>query len=1238
MTDRTARRPIAATIAAIAALAVAGIVPASAAGPVAAAFAVAPDGSFPARLAADHPDASRYPLTWAHSNGEPISVAQPDGTRIQVVGTDMEVGGVAETVDGYSVMRNPSSGWWVYALKGENGWEVPTEFRAGIDTPRGIPKHAARAKSVWIDARGTDARAQIYEALRQHSVQLQAKAAAASANGASVFKIPALMLETHGAFAEESTPAFFESLLSGTRDEDETINPRGTMTELYLEQSWGKMEPRIDVYGPYKSPASMASRCFYGRKAPGDASSPGPTGPPVVATVGGMALEAVPQADPEVNFADYDNDGDGAVDFLLVIHSGTGREATLDDCDVHSHYFSLATVATTDIDSEGRPVIIQSAMTIPEFGLQIGVAAHEFMHALGEPDYYDTDGTGEGTGEWDLGGGGPWLGYPPQSNSVHFNPFMKVNLGWVTPTLIATTTKNIRLRPRELFDDLVVIPVKTQDCTDTSIQEWCYDIDGKSQEITEGYLLEMNSRTANGTPSDSRLPRAAIFDRFTHASGMMAWHFDSTLSANSDETHMRVDLEEADWRDGLQDVQVGLSRGDPGDLFYDDATGLSGATATKLITSGDGVPQGPPEGSPWTVTSPPAPCSDPDVDCPNHPGAQPVPEWEVTDDPDNVVMRVMLDWESNSADDWDLYVDQQQEDGSWLQIASSTSGTDPHLPDTGVPENETTVVRNPDPGRYRARAVNWLGPTQLTAQISVEFKSSFGKGGSPNTLDWEDQQTGWSFTNIRPAGDGVTVDVVKHSASTFDLSPDIVTTKEALRVGHAGAISTRVYNHGGKEVRGVDLTVFENGRSVATRRIPVLKAYDHAEISIPFTPTDRGDREFLTRIQVKPGEVVTGNNHQRSTLYVGDANARVLIVDDDQNFGLEKAYAGALASLGVPLAITGDHPSRAELKRYAAVIWSAGSTQRKNSVDIRDRANVSDYLKGGGKLLITGSRTISGISAVDSDWLPEHLGLKHKDIWQYGTGAAKGNGFSFHADLAPGRSLMDEYEVDGGTELYRLDPEVEHEVEGTVGVRYAAGTSKTETHSFSLGQLRDGEVRQQILKSTLAYFGVPLGGRAADAAPLIHHAPWRVRLNGQATPVVATVSDADGLASVTLRYRSGVGSGAWTIVPMLESNAANVFEAMIPASVVTPAGFEYAIEATDRTGVAAAGELNPVASAIGPAFGAYPSIVSPRAPSTVGGVKSGAPLPATGVGSAVLVALLMAIAASLAVWLRGRTA
>lgn len=1236
------------------------------------------------RLQKAVPEAAKYPLTWSHPSHEPVSVAQPNGKRIQIVGVDMEQGGVSETVDGYSVVRN-AGGWWVYALKGANGWEVPTRWRVGVDTPpRTLPKHAARSQSAWIDSSGKDLRGNVFKMLSQNQAFLQAQAKAKAA-GARQFKIPALMLETKGAFAPESTPEFFQKLLSGTRDTDKTVNPRGTMTELYLEMSWGQFEPIVDVFGPYKSAASLASECFYGRKPFPNTANPTdtkPTGPAVVATVLGMALEAVPQADPVVNFGDYDNDGDGAVDFLLVIHSGPGREATLDDCDVHSHYFGLATAPTTDLGPTSGggalpetlpagPIIIQSAMTIPEFGLQIGVAAHEFMHALGEPDYYDTDGTGEGTGEWDLGGGGPWLGFPPQSNSVHFNPFMKVNLGWIKPRLVNATTMGVALRPRELYEDLVLVPIKTTaDCDSPTNVNFCFTIGGKRVEVTEGYLLEMNNNVANGKPKDSRLPRGGIFDRFTHASGLMVWHFDSSITGNADETHMRGDLEEADWRDGIQDVQIGLTRGDPRDLFYDDATGLSGATrAKKADTGGDGRSQAAPNpAGGWTVVSPVAPCADPQTDCPSHPGAQPVPTWTVEDDPDNIVMRVMLNWESNSADDWDLYVDQNI-NGTWTQIANSSGGTDEHVGTLAVPQSETAVVLNPQPGEYRARAVNWLAPTQPQAKISVEFKPAFDKGGMPNTLDWNGVNSGWAFTNIRPLGDGVTVDLIRHTANTFDLSPEIVTTAEALRAGVPGVIKTRVYNHGGKAVSGVTFQLVDDGGVVASRSIPKIAGYDFVDLEIPYTTSTRGVHSFVTKVVAKAGEKVLGNNEQQGTLTVGDGNAVVLIVDDDQGFTLEESYGAGLAALGVPFAITHDHPSLAELKRYKAVIWAAGSTQRKNAVDGTDRGNLGKYLDAGGRLLMTGSRSVSGINVVEggADWLAKYLGITHKDIWQYGTGKANGLGLRFDVDLAPGRSLMDEYglpEEDeegagagAGTVTYKLDPVVEHEVEGIVGARHASSSAsveievgsggpvgppkvtsssfKTEVTSFSLGQLRDAEIRNSILRSTLQYFGIELGARTADAAPLVQHAAWRVRLNGQATPIVASVTDADGVFAVKVKYRK-IGVAAWTTVPMLESTAAGLYEAMIPAAAVTPAGLEYVIEATDAAGntrLDPVSRTNIVASAIGPQFGAYPSIVSPM----VKGAKTRRPLAATGVGTSAPAAFaFLGAAMGLAILVRRR--
>lgn len=1225
---------------------------------LAAGSAPARSQSFAERLAKRFPDAARYPLSWAHSEGEPVRVTQPDGRAILLRGTDMEVGGYAETLDGYSAIR-AASGWWTYAVKRPDG-TVVSSGRPITDTrPKDIPKQAARTPSVWVDASaGKDVRAQIYEALRAHQFQLQtAYEAAAAAGKARTFKIPALMLNTRGQFADDHTPEHFKDLLSGTRESDKGVNPRGTMTELYLEMSWGTFEPHVDVYGGpdgkgYISPKSMVSECYYGRKAPGDLSAPGPTGPPIEATVLGMAMEAVPQADPEVDFSQYDNDGDGSVDFLLIIHSGPGREATLDDCDIHSHYFGLATTVTAD------GVLISSAMTIPEVNLQIGVAAHEFMHALGEPDYYDTDGSGEGTGEWDLGGGGPWLGYPPQSNSMHFNPYMKVNLGWVKPRLVSKTTTGVTFRPRELYQDIVAVPLRwgagdeNDECVppaDSALDlvlgapeftpgPWCWD----GKKLMEGYILEMNSRSVNGKPNDARLPRGAMFDRYSHSNGLMVWHFDAAISVNSDETHARVDLEEADYRDGLQDVATGLTRGDPGDLFYDDATGMSSATVAKdAPPGGNGQPQAVPEGSPWTVVGPPMTCQD--VACDSMPGAQPVPQFTVTDDPDNVVLRVKLDWISRSADDWDLYVDHLV-GGTWVNVASSAGGTDPHcvpLGDDdppgclvdGNPQSESTVILKPAPGDYRVRAINWAAPTAPTATVSVELQPTFAKGAMPNTLDWNENKSGWAFTNVRPAGDGVRVDLVKHTNNSSDLSPEIVRSDAPLQVGRAGTLKTRVFNHGGRATGPATVTVLDAGAVVGSKTVPTVKGYDFANVELPYTPATAGTHVFTTRVSHAAGEIVAGNNEQDTSIYVGDAGAKVLIVDDDQNYGLEESYTGLLSALGVPFAVSGDHPSLDELKRYTAVIWVAGSTQRKDSLNSSDREALGKYLDGGGRMLLTGSRVVYGVDLSDGAWFTKYFGAEFVGSWQFGRGPAKGLGQSFSLELAPGRPLLDELKVSGGTETFRLDPEGD-EAEGTIGVRYGADKFLTEVQDFSIAQVPDGETRVAMLKSSLDRFGVKgsslvaaaaIAG-AAGAEPEILHSPWRLRLNGEDTPIVATVTG--NPISVTLHYRK-LGASSWTAVRMVESRVAGIYEAMIPGSAMTPDGLEYRIEAVNPAGIArspVADGSNVVTSAYAPKSPGMKSIVSPG--TNVKGAKT-PPLAATGAEDQLALAvLLLAMAAA----------
>ncbi len=54
-----------------------------------------------------------------------------------------------------------------------------------------------------------------------------------------------------------------------------------------------------------------------------------------------LAEDAVWAANPVVNYANYDNDGDGFVESLFVIHAGSGAEFTGSSNDIWSHRWSM---------------------------------------------------------------------------------------------------------------------------------------------------------------------------------------------------------------------------------------------------------------------------------------------------------------------------------------------------------------------------------------------------------------------------------------------------------------------------------------------------------------------------------------------------------------------------------------------------------------------------------------------------------------------------------------------------------------------------------------------------------------------------------------------------------------------------------------------------------------------------------------------------------------------------------
>jgi len=133
-----------------------------------------------------------------------------------------------------------------------------------------------------------------------------------------------------------------------------------------------------------------------------------------------LVEDIVNLVDSQIDFSQYDNDGDGYVDGLFIIHAGPGAELTGNNDDIWSH----AWVTSYEMNVDGVKVWHYS--TEPEYwaspgDMTCGVFAHEMGHAVfGLPDLYDTDNSSAGLGEWSLMASGSWSGLTGLGSSPAF--------------------------------------------------------------------------------------------------------------------------------------------------------------------------------------------------------------------------------------------------------------------------------------------------------------------------------------------------------------------------------------------------------------------------------------------------------------------------------------------------------------------------------------------------------------------------------------------------------------------------------------------------------------------------------------------------------------------------------------------------------------------------------------------------------------------------------------------------
>lgn len=220
----------------------------------------------------------------------------------------------------------------------------------------------------------------------------------------------------------------------GYSDNDAT----GSARDYYYDNSHGVFEPVFDVYGPVTLSNKMS---YYGGNVSGDGDDKAPEE---------AVIEGCQGLDAQINFADYDNDGDGQVDLVFMVYAGKGEADGGSADTIWPHQWELSSAGYW-----GDDAVVLDGKTLDRYACGselngegaldgIGTICHEFGHAMGLPDFYDTDyttnGTTHGLSNFSLMDGGSY------NNDGHTPPYLNIEerilLGWLDESALEEFPKN----------------------------------------------------------------------------------------------------------------------------------------------------------------------------------------------------------------------------------------------------------------------------------------------------------------------------------------------------------------------------------------------------------------------------------------------------------------------------------------------------------------------------------------------------------------------------------------------------------------------------------------------------------------------------------------------------------------------------------------------------------------------------------------------------------------------------
>lgn len=451
---------------------------------------------------------------------EEFTFTNPDGSTIRVRGSGNQYYAVFETLDGYTVVKNPDNGFYTYAqLSEDNSQLIASDGIVGQIAPQslGIQPHLSiETESAKQQAQSAPMLQEGFSQWRvrrqQKKTQLQGISATTSADARPASTV------TVGNYLGLCILIKFPDVAASISQQEVSnfcnlpgyagFGNKGSVRDYFYDNSQGKLT-YTNVVTQYYTAAH--NRSYY-------------TDPAI--DYGTRARELILEAlnylkSQGFNFSQLSSDSNGLIYALNVFYVGPRVNNWAEGLWPHS--WSLA----SPYDVGGGKKLYDYQITNMGSELTLRTFCHENGHMICDfPDLYDYGGQSAGVGNYCLmcyGGN--------DKNPVQVCAYLKNEAGWASKVTAIT-------------------PGLTASLPAAKNEFYLY-----SKNANEYFLIENRQKTGR----DTFLPDA----------GLAIWHVDEQKNGNEEEQmtpsqHYECSLEQADNR---FDLEKGVNAGDNADLF-----------------------------------------------------------------------------------------------------------------------------------------------------------------------------------------------------------------------------------------------------------------------------------------------------------------------------------------------------------------------------------------------------------------------------------------------------------------------------------------------------------------------------------------------------------------------------------------------------------------------------------------------------------------------------------------------